>query len=265
MHKLSYYTKLGNSLVQLSNAINVAKEDETRLIVPVEKDRNDKEAFSYLKNVPNYNFGDNALRGFLTSKFYFDTQTFGHTMNNDKRRMILQQYVLPHIPFVQEDLGNTLVIHIRSGDIFNEWVHENYVQPPLTYYKKIIEESNTSDILIVTQKDKSNPCVDALLQWNDNIKIQTGTLEEDVNTILSAKNLVIGFGTWGWALSLMSPNLEKLWCPKVCTDILNSNFENEPYIIKRYDFLNYIKMGDWKCTEEQKNIMIGDVDVVQIG
>ena len=265
MYKLSYYTKLGNSLVQLSNAINVAREMKTKLIMPTEEDRNDKETFDYLRFVPNYDFGDNGTNGILTSKFYFNTQTFGFKLDNDKRRNILQEYVLPHLPVKHQELKDTMVVHIRSGDIFNEWKHENYVQPPLNYYKKIIEEESPSKILIVTQPDKSNPCIDALIKWDSSIQIQTGSLKDDVDTLLSAEQLVIGFGTWGWALSLLSRNIKKLWCPKVCTDILSSNFKQPQFDVYRYEFEDYIKIGDWKCSDKQKQIMIGDVNVIQTG
>ena len=281
--KLSKFTGLGNSLIQLSNAINVAKETESKLLMPLSTDDNWPEPFNYLRSIPDYNFGytkesptPEPYRT-LVSKFYFDSQTFGHTLTNDKRRSILQEHVLPHLSlFKKEELSDTLVIHIRSGAIFNKtkkesalqpeiesWIHPNYVQPPLTYYKRIIEEESPQKILIVTEKNKANPCIESLLQWDNSIQVQTGTFTEDVNTMLSAEKLIVGFGTWGWALSLMSTSINKLWCPRICTDILDSNFENDPYIIKRYDFIDYIKMGDWKCTEEQKNIMIGDVNVVE--
>jgi len=263
MYKLNYYTQLGNSLVQLSNAINVAREKKTKLILPRRSDKNSSaETFRFLENVPDFDFGDNHV-GRHVSKFYFDTQTFGYTLTNEKRRSILQEYVLPHIPFNKVNLPETLVIHIRSGDIFNEWIHQNYVQPPLNYYKKIIEEVQPRRVVVVTQKDKSNPCINELIKWDNNITVQCGTLEEDVNTIMSAEKLVIGFGTWGWLLSLMSTNINSLWCPRICTDILDSNFSKNPFNIKRYDFENYIKIGDWECSEEQKNIMIGDVNVIQ--
>jgi hypothetical protein len=36
----------------------------------------------------------------------------------------------------------SLLIHIRSGDIFNKNPHPMYIPPPLSYYLKIIETGN---------------------------------------------------------------------------------------------------------------------------
>ena len=214
-----------------------------------------KETLDLLKDIPDFDFtkGDGCSET-LESKVFFHTESFDYLMLNRGRREILKNYILPHIKCVDgENVNdNTLVIHIRSGDIFGGWTHKNYVQPPLSFYKKIINESEYSDILIVTQPDKKNPCIGGLLSWNSNIKIQCGTLREDVSAILKAKNLVIGFGTFGWMLSMLSDRIDNLYCPTVCTDLFDSFYHVPPFNIKRHDFKEYIKMGDWKNTESQR-------------
>jgi len=260
--KISKFIQLGNSLIQLCNAINVGIETKSKVTMPVFGTCSD--AFDMLKDVPDFDFKqisyqeDSACNEELESKFFFKEEAFDYTLTNDQRRELLQKYIYPHLKLtdVENITDKTLVIHIRSGDIFGGWIHKDYVQPPLSFYKKIITETNSSDILIVTQKDKTNPCIDGLLSWNPNIRLQTGSLREDVSTILKARKLVIGFGSFGWMLSLMSDNIRSLFCPISVHDLISSSFDTSPFSIKRYTFDRYIERGNWQCTEDQKELML---------
>jgi hypothetical protein len=257
--QISKFTQLGNSLVQLCNAINVGIQTQSKVLMP--EIGTCKDSLELLKDIPDLDFTKkDKCNETLESKFFFHTESFDYLMLNGERREILKNYILPHIKLKSVDSenvnDNTLVIHIRSGDIFGGWVHNNYIQPPLSFYKKIINEFEYSDILIVTQPDKKNPCIDGLLSWNPNIKLQCGTLREDISAILKAKNLVIGFGTFGWMLSLISDRIHNLYCPLVCTDIFDTQYQTPPFNINRYVFEDYIKMGDWKNTESQRKMMM---------
>ena len=255
--QISKFTQLGNSLVQLCNAINVGIKTQSKVLMP--KIGTCKDSLELLKDIPDFDFTKNyKCNETLESKFFFASESFDYLMLNKGRREILKNYILPYIKNVDiENVNdNTLVIHIRSGDIFGGWIHKNYIQPPLSFYKKIINEFEYSDVLIVTQPDKKNPCIDGLLSWNSDIKLQCGTLSEDVSAILKAKNLVIGFGTFGWMLSLLSDRIHNLYCPSVCTDIFDNEYHIPPFNISRYVFEDYIKMGEWENTEHQRKIMM---------
>ena len=255
--QISKFVQLGNSLVQLCNAVNIGIKTKSRVLMPKIGTCND--ALDFLKDIPNFDWRkDDGCGEILESKFYFLEESFDYLMSNKGRREILHTYILPYLKLVNTDNvdDDTLVIHIRSGDIFGGWTHKNYVQPPLSFYKKIINESENSDVLIVTQPDKRNPCIEGLLSWDSNIKVQCGTLREDVSAMLKARNLVIGFGTFGWMLSLLSDRIYNLYCPTICTDLFDSFYHTPPFNIKRYDFKEYIKMGYWKNTESQRKIMI---------
>jgi len=261
--KISKFIQLGNSLVQLTNAINVAIETKSKLYMPTISTCSDSMAI--LKHLPDMDFSDGeSCNETIESKFFFPKEAFDYHTTNEKRKEILSKYVFPFLDLTREkDVEeDTLVIHIRSGDIFGGWVHKDYVQPPLNYYKKIIE-NHDGHVILVTQKDKRNPCVNELMSWRDDIHIQTGSLEEDVSAILNAKKLVIGYGSFGWMLSLLSVKIQELFCPKNIHDQLTTSFNIDPIKIKRYTFENYIETGDWECTEEQKQIMIGDVNVIE--
>jgi hypothetical protein len=255
--RISKFTHLGNSLVQLSNAINVGIQTGSCVVMP--SIGTDQETFDILKDVPDKDFSSGVCGEEQVSKFFFQNECLGvDEPSNKDRREILHKYVLDHIRLddTRQVKDETLVIHIRSGDIFGGWIHKNYIQPPLSYYKKIIKEHGNEDVLILTQKDKSNPCVDALLSWDNDISIQTGTLRQDMTSILMAKNLVIGFGTFGWMISLLSKNINRLYTPDVNQDLFSSYFMQPPFNIKRYQFEDYIGVGEWNNSEAQRHMMI---------
>ena len=114
-----------------------------------------------------------------------------------------------------------LVIHIRSGDIFDRSrpAEHRYSPAPLVYYQKVIDEhhrhssSRKPSIVIVTETDHISPLVDALLKLypSGTITLQAGTLEEDVAVVLAARHLVASQGTFAYALALASHNLETLY------------------------------------------------------
>ena len=110
---------------------------------------------------------------------------------------------------------DALVIHIRSGDIFDKEgsIHPSYSPPPLAYYQEIIEEHSiqSREIVLVTQNDHMSPLVAPLLEIYPHIKIQAGSLEEDVAVVLAARHLVVSQGTFAWALGLASSKLETLY------------------------------------------------------
>ena len=68
-------------------------------------------------------------------------------------RRILRRELLPVLPYHDDHLINdeTLVIHMRSGDVFGDDLSEipkGYIQPPLSYYLEIINKFGFKDIVI---------------------------------------------------------------------------------------------------------------------
>jgi hypothetical protein len=107
---------------------------------------------------------------------------------------------------------DTLVIHIRSGDIFGERPHPSMGQPPLSFYVTVIEETKPSRVVLVYEDDR-NPVIRVLSEYlNDHAidhQIRSGDLAEDLGVLLAARQLVTGNGTFGQGILLLSQNLEK--------------------------------------------------------
>ena len=108
---------------------------------------------------------------------------------------------------VRESGNSTLVIHIRSGDIFVS-PHGVYGQPPCVYYRDIINTAQWAEV-VVTAEDRRNPCT-GLIPGNVTWRIGNSLLN-DLQYLLGARNLVIGRGTFGWGLMMLSVGMKKLF------------------------------------------------------
>ncbi|MEG4492376.1 tetratricopeptide repeat protein [Microcoleus sp. D3_18_C4] len=260
--EIDEFLRLGNSLFQLLNGIYLAESYKGKLVHP---------GHYYLKlNQGEINFSTSKPTSWLVKikgNFFIVPELI---IPNSESLKILHNTIFNLVPYREDkSIGErTLVIHIRSGDVFSNFnVHPLYIQPPLSYYQKIIEHGNYQDIVVVTEPDRLNPCIDELL-IRYNARVQSNSLEEDVNTILSAKHLVIGQGTFGNNLSMISPNLQKLYCPfflHYSHDHLFHIAEELPYqtIFARLPFYifpsvrtNEYEFEGWKNSYEQKKFML---------
>jgi len=148
---------------------------------------------------------------------------------------------------------DTLVIHIRSGDIF---AHEHnpphdYVPNPLVYYLNLIEEYEK--VIVVTEPDNYNPIIDELRK-NNKVTIQSSNVSDDFSTLLRAKNLASsGVGTFAVAAALCSNNIKKFYCTNLYLDEhLNPEMLYETDIsVYMMELNEYINLKEWKNNEEQ--------------
>ena len=147
---------------------------------------------------------------------------------------------------------NNIYIHFRGGDIFSSNPHKAYVQPPLSYYKNII---NDYDNTILVCEDKKNPCINELLK-QENIEYISNTLENDLSILSNVSNLVIGFGTFGFLLYLMNPCLKNLYIPDFFINELPKGEWGNDIKVHVINLPNYIKVGEWKFNKEQRKLMI---------
>lgn len=83
-----------------------------------------------------------------------------------------------------------LYIHIRSGDIYRRFYpHSSYSQPPLCFYKSIINHKKYRNIYLITVNDKS-PMIKKLLEEYPNIILNYASLKNDLSVLLNSYNLV---------------------------------------------------------------------------
>jgi len=146
----------------------------------------------------------------------------------------------------------TIHIHFRGGDIFSSNPHKAYVQPPLSYYKDIINEYDSIKLVC---EDKKNPCINELLK-QENVEYISNALEKDLFILSNVSNLIIGFGTFGFLLYLMNPKLKNLFVPDFFVNELPKGSWGNDIKVHIINLPNYIKVGEWKNSKEQQKNML---------
>lgn len=154
-----------------------------------------------------------------------------------------------------------LVIHFRAGDVFGAVPHKGYTQPPLAFYQLCLNFARAQlgiERVILVYEDEGNPCVAALTAWLGQIGVpyiaQSRSLAEDMAVLLAASHVVFGRGTFGPAIALLSSNLRTLF-----HSWLQGSFSVLPEVrvIGVEDTAGgYIKIGDWRNTPEQRQMML---------
>ena len=148
-----------------------------------------------------------------------------------------------------------LLIHIRSGDVFSSNPHSGWIQPPLIFYKNIIDNYNWNKIYLVSE-DKKNPVTNILLQLYPNIYFKIQSLENDIKLIIACKNICFGMGSFIPSLLLFNNIIKNIYYPEYCHRYLIDYTNCTKNIIK---LPNYIKKGEWKNTKKQQDIMLNYV------
>ena len=136
--------------------------------------------------------------------------------------------------------NNSLVIHIRSGDIFFN-KDPSYGQPPCNFYLDIIKMKNWSKVFLIAE-DNVNPCVDIVKQY---AIYKQQSWENDLAYLLNAENFVASQGTIWIAVTLLSKKLKNLYTfnrpESQIPDHMNCVPSNS---VKRF-------MEEWKFSEKQ--------------
>uniref|UniRef100_A0AB39J946 Glycosyltransferase n=1 Tax=Florenciella sp. virus SA2 TaxID=3240092 RepID=A0AB39J946_9VIRU len=241
--------RTGNNILQLVRAIHYAILNNHDIII--------------FKN--NYLLNSNAITIKLQNKN--ELQMIDSFFSLKKYNIIdpepylmkeyFQKYIKP-IFKIKLDENNTIIddkivyIHFRGGDIFSNNPHKAYVQPPLSYYKNII---NNYDNTVLVCEDKKNPCINELLK-QENTQYISNTIEKDLSILSNVSNLVIGFGTFGFLLYLMNLKLKNLYIPDFFVDELPKGSWGNDLKIHIIELPDYIKVGDWKNNTEQRKLML---------
>lgn len=149
-------------------------------------------------------------------------------------------------------------IHIRSGDIFRSInsTHRLYLQPPLYFYKKIINDNINKNIVIVFE-NKNNPVINELIKeytTYNNIKFQSSDLKTDIITLANCRKLVFSNGTFCLIPYILSKHIETIITPDFLKNNIwfSLNIENNEII----NLPNFIDFYSWKNSIQQQKILL---------
>ena len=255
----SWYGRLGNNIIQVLNALLIALYYNYNIILPRHRYFNNK----YLILNDKIKIKDDKITN--KDNFFYryeipniDNKAFDE--NHEKALEILRSCFIIRERFNRFKLStnniilneNDLLIHIRSGDIFINNPHSGYIMPPLSYYVKIIEETQFNNIYMISE-DRKNPCINELLKLYPQIIFKIQSLNDDIKLILSAHNIMTSFGTFVHALLSVSFNIKNIY--KVSYDYNNTLLTNiNIYDIDFNEYHNLMK--PWRNTTEQRNLML---------
>ena len=261
--------RLGNNVVQLANAVWLAKTIKTNIVYipphPILKISSLHQR--YLVHNPqiinNKNFFDAKLFDIKDAKSLTNKRPT-HADYYEIFQNIIYNILPDNIKSSKPLDNDTLVIHVRSGDCFKETTsqpHRLYVPLPLSYFKKVIIDSYAKrywkTILVVTESDRVNPVIDELGVWLNKeypmiqYRVQSSDLQTDMITILSAKHLVLSIGFFSKILAMLSKHLKCIYyCDRLYEDRL---FEDKSCVYYKID--NYTKQGDWTDSIDQRKLI----------
>lgn len=213
-----WYGRLGNNLIQVANAIEIAEMTGATVVLPVNKDKTGGiyEAFDLPDQiqVTKLDKGADCKARHPGSKSYpywgIKRKHSGYLSSNcftqDERHRVMQMYIRPHLKANSVPVGDDdeLVIHVRGGDLLDEESAEldisKFTQasmPACAAYEKVINYYKFEKIRIV-QSDNKNPCADLLKTRfpSKQVTVQSFNVLEDFMNLANARNLFLAFSTF---------------------------------------------------------------------
>jgi hypothetical protein len=253
--------RLGNNIIQVKNAIQIALfYNYETVIIPDNiffnitviniNDKNDLIKLNInekiITNEDDF-FYENKIKNIDTKLFH---------LNIDKTISILKKIFKIKGNIKLND--NDVVIHIRSGDVFSNNPHPSYIMPPLSYYTTILNNNNFHNIYIISE-DTSNPIIYNLIELYPNIIFRLRNIKNDIEFLLSCKNVIESFGSFTNSLLLLSDNVENIYKPSYQNSFLieTEKYKNNIIKINNIDLNDYRqKMFPWKYKNNQLELMI---------
>ena len=262
----------GNSLIALNNIIFYCELLGCKKIIlnkynPKENWHIKNTIFSNKTNLtitvgePIDCYSDNVVCNLLGNYFYFPM-----VVRVEIRIDFIKNEILNNLPKVNID-PDDLYIHIRSGDIFSNYIVKSYGQPPLCFYEKIIKNFKFKKIYIIAQ-DKYNIIIDELIKRHTNIIYNQNELDVDIAHLAYAFNIVASISSFLITIIKLNDNIKNLWeydfnriSEKVCH--LHHHIFKSPIKYNIYTMMpsqKYKKeMFSWEKTESQLKLMIEEI------
>jgi len=288
-HSISYFTGDNKNMVPFSthvqqltlgslycnfNSLNFYSKDHPYIKNFSIINNNLSSKFPFLKKRYRFFYFDRPESNFFKrSDFFSNSENDFPIKDNEKEKYIssfhdFNKNYLYHKLLIKNNIEidrDTLVIHIRTGDIFHDGWHSMYNQNPLSFYLKISELFEK--VLVISGPDENNPVLNILKNIdNKKFSFQSSNFIEDFNYLLNAKNLATS-GVSGFPISaaLMSQKLENFYHTNLYqTEHLNPEMIDKSQVnVHSYQVLDYIELGEFKDTVENNKKLI-DQDTKKI-
>jgi len=181
----------------------------------------------YINNANQWFFKDKIVTGYVTIEMVNDT-----LMNcNNSETFCVQRmpYLLtPSIIWPEIRLGliktelmknlpkietsrKDLYIHIRSGDIYKHYLpHCSYTQPPLCFYRSIINYKKYRNIYLISENDRS-PIIKKLIEEFPFIILNYTSIEHDLSVLINSYNLVGSVSSFVQVCLILNDKIENYY------------------------------------------------------
>ena len=114
---------------------------------------------------------------------------------------------LPKIKTSRKDL----YIHIRSGDIYKKYFpHGSYSQPPLCFYKSIIDHKKYRKIYLISENNKS-PMIKKLIEEYPFIILNFTSIKNDLSVLINSYNLVGSVSSFVQVCLILNDKIENYY------------------------------------------------------
>jgi len=249
-----WYGRLGNNIQQISNAIYFCRENGIHFTSP---DHPMIKAIDIPFGTIEYKIPETSNNWF----YHFEKEYSDFDVDIDRlnllRKNICEDYILPNLKVDHEKLKeplpyDTLVVHIRSGDIYTNFPN-THPQNPLMYYIELYRRFNEK-VIFVAEDDK-NPIV----QYFQSIKadIRIWWVEDTYTLLLRAQNLATsGAGSFAISSAFCSTNLRNFYCTDLYIDhSLNPTMLKEQLNVFIADVSGnkYFRVGEWSSAKNNIN------------
>ena len=262
------YNRLGNALIALNRVIFYCEILKCKRIF-VNK--------CYLKFIKNtiydekYNLTIEYLsqdkRKNLTSLFRWPYPYYLTLKRRPENRFeVIKEEILKNLPHPTINKKD-LYIHIRNGDVYKHPKRgKNYAQPPLCFYKKVIESKKFNNVHIIAENDKY-PIIKRLVSDYKNVNYNKNSLRQDASKLVYAYNIVGSISSFVTSLIKLNDNLKYYWEYDIYHTPTRfnhlhysiSNFTRKYTIYKMAPSTIYKEtMYRWRRTKEQLDLMIND-------
>ena len=121
---------------------------------------------------------------------------------------LIKSELMKNLPKVETD-PKDLYIHIRSGDIYKN-PHASYSQPPLCFYKSIIDNIKFRKIYIITENNKS-PIIEKLIEEYPQINLNYSSVMHDISALINAYNMVGSVSSFAQVCLILNENIENYY------------------------------------------------------
>jgi len=110
--------------------------------------------------------------------------------------------------------SDTLVLQMRSGDIFAGVHVETMGQPPCQYYGDAMTRKPWRRVVVVAEDRTGNPCIRFAI--DKGASPQIASFRDDMTVLLGAKHLAIGRSSFALSIAFLSYHMNTLYTCTTC-------------------------------------------------